>query len=297
MKHFVYLDTDMINSYLSQVNGGLLKNIINEVSDEVATGKSEGISPNSKSSKTTLGFAPLFQIGLTENGEVTSTTNTLTQTESGRELVEKILHDNAFEMLVKNLHEGNDIKDLMEIKIGNYAEIENNFIIRDLEYIVKIYNDEFIEFLAEQDKEVQRLVNKEVNTAQKSVYKNHQNEIKKASDRIIAQHKKTQRIFNVANNIITFSKFIICEDCIVPLNDKYLRESTEEIRFKYSQKIKVLGKYTSTLKEAVSREESYKIGFGDMFSAIDEVYKEFYINILGLKDSMKIIHPIALYFE
>lgn len=295
MKHFVYLDTDILNSYLSQINDGLLKNTVNEVCDEVVTKKEENSKPGEEKFKTEIGIPSLFKMTFSDDKDVLNTTNTLSQIESGRELIEKIIHDNAFEQLRNHLDKKFGVKNIKECELGEYIETTTKYIIRDLDYIYNIYTEEFIDFMC--DTEFEDLKKNKPSGANKTAQKCFDKKIEDAKKEFKLQQEKTRRIFSIARNMMPFSKLLLCGDAIIPLNDKFLRESTDRIRFTYSEKIKILGKYTSTLEDAVRREEGIQNSFDSLYSSLDETFKELYINVLGLDKSAKIIQPIALYFE
>lgn len=295
MKHFVYLDTDALNSYLSQINDGLLKNTVNEAFDEVSTSKVEEGLPGKSEFASELGFKPFFNIKFSEDKDVINTTNTLSQIESGRELIEKIMHDNAFEQLKKYLDKEFLSKNVKECMLGEYVELSEKYVVRDLDYIINLYTNEFIDFLC--DSTINAKGYKEPSNANAATKKAFYKKIEEEQVSIKEQQNKTKRIFSIAKNIMPFSKFLLCDGCIIPLNDKFLRESTQKIRFSYSEKIKILGRYTSTVEEAVKRETNIQNSFDDLHSSLDKTFKELYINVLGIDEKAKIIQPIALYFE
>ncbi|MBO3385353.1 hypothetical protein JJB61_09945 [Clostridium perfringens] len=280
MKHFVYLDLEILNSYLSQINEGLLKNHVTEVKDNIKNEKIETELPGKNNFTTNIGM-PLIKMIFSEDKDTLTTTNTLSKIESGRELIEKILHDNAFDQLENYLIENNLLGTSEEVKIGNYIREESEFLVRDLEYILDIYTDEFIEFMGDsaQSKECSDAVNK--------------NRKKKE----ITEQKNVRRIFKIARNMLPYSKFIIANDLILIINDKYLRESLMEIKFNYSSKIKIVGQYTSNLNESLNKEKDTADNFSILLSSLDDFWREFFINQLNLNNNMKIIKPIALYLE
>lgn len=285
MKHFVYLNTDILNSYLSQINDGLLKSIVNEAGDEIKTSKSDEDKPKTIQKGVQVGAKGVFGVKLTENGAVMSSTNTLSQTESGRELIEKIIHDNAFGQLKSHLINEKEITKKEEYAVGKYIELNENFIVRDLDYILNMYTDDFIEFLCA------------TNLSDNIKKSGNINKIKNEKKKIKDEHINTKRIFSIAKSIMPFSSFLLCGEYLIPLDEKYLRESTQKIRFNYSEKINVLGRCTSTLKDSISKEIDNTTTFGNVYSAVDIVAKEFYINLLGINIDTKILEPIALYFE
>lgn len=296
MNHIVYLNTDILNSYLSQINDGLASKNFSETQDIIKNSKEETNSPGNKNTNVIFSLPKLVSMGFSEDSDFERTTNILSQLESGRELIEKILHDNALEQFRKNILETELLNDINNCSIGNYTEISGSFLVRDFEYIINVYSDEYIDFLC--DDAVKTLEDELQNNPGNTNKKILENKIKNIKSQTRKIHNNTRRVFNMAKNILPFSKFIICDNCIIPLESKYLRESATNIRFMYSQNINIIGKYTSTLKDAINREKNApNIGFNKMFAAMDETFEAFYSKTLGLNESMKIILPIALYFE
>lgn len=282
MKHFVYLDTDILNSYLSQINDGLVINRHVETNDEVVqTSLNETENAHSKSERH-IGFEPIFGIKLSDNPDVLRTTNTLSQTESGRELIEAVLHDNAFNQLKQFLTQNNNLKTPTNSTIGDYVEFEGEYTIRDLDYLLSIYTDEYIEFLGDE-------AYKNCNGNDSVKKKHKQDEIKK--------QKNTKRIFEIAKNMLPSSSFMIVDDCFIPINSKYLRHSLNSMRFNFCGKIHVLGRYTSTMEMSIDGHKYSDASFDNIFKASDEVNKQFYTINMGIPIESKILLPIALYFE
>lgn len=302
MRHFIYLDTDTLNSYLSQINGGLLKSTVNEAFDEVLTTKTENLKPGESNFKSEFGIKPLFNLTFAEGKDIINTTNTLSQTESGRELIEKILHDNSLEQFVKYLNDNNLIKDINSCDIGDYVEFKNEFSVRDLDYLLNLFSEEFIEFY------VRDITNTAKNEVDKFMQENNLKDSnpkvkmlsKKANDIVnkeIEKYKDIKKVINLSKKLMPFSKYIICNNCVIPLDEKYLRSSTNNIRFTYSGKLNIIGRYTSNLKDAFKREAGIRNDFDTVLNSMDEMLKFLYKDTLGLDESMKIIVPIALYFE
>ena len=276
------MNTDILNSYLSQINEGLVKGIVNESGDKVKNEKNEKMVPGVDKLETNIGFNPIFNLKFSEDRDILETTTTLSQIESGKELIEKILHDNAYEQLFRYLEKNSMISNEDNVEIGKYVKTETEYLIRDLDYILSIYTDEFIDFLG--DSSIENISDKGKNTLQ--TIKNKE----------IDSQKKTRRIFNIAKNVLPYSKFVVTDKFLVPLNDKFLRESLKAIRFNYSSKIKLFGEFTGDLNSNLNKEEKSD-SFGEILSSLYEVYRSFFIDILGLKTDLKIVIPIALYFE
>lgn len=275
MKHFIYLDTEALNSYLSQIDDGLLKNTVYEVVDKISSNQVEESTSGEVRFANELDINSLSNNRFSENNDVVSIINILSKIESGRELIEKMLHDNVFKQLRSYLHKEGIVSSINECNLGEYVELSERYVVRDLDYILDIYTEEFIEFICD------------------NIIKEHE----RKRNKVKIEQNNIKRILSIARDIMPFSKFLLCDGCIIPLNDKFLRESTEKIRFSYSEKIKILGRYTSTLEEAVKRQENIQNYFDELYSSFYGTIKELYINVLGLDEKSKIIQPIALYFE
>lgn len=292
MKHFVYSDTELINSYISQIYDGLLMKTVNESQDEIASTSVTSETDGSKQTLVDFGLKPFFNIRIGDNSDIEATTTTLSQLESGKELIEKIFHDNSLEHFMKYLNNENLSKDLSNCELSDYVTFNGKFTIIDMDHFLNVYNDDFVDFLVDRTlEEIHIPTTKNMNSNQKKIIKDKINTL---TEEVKAPHQKIQRIFRMAKNIMPFSKFMICNNCIIPLNSKYLRESTSKIKFNYSSNIVILGKYTNTLLAATT--DSYPL-LPEMFSSIDDVLKALFIETFKLPEDMKIVIPIALYFE
>jgi len=282
MKHFIYLNTDILNSYLSQINDGIINKVQSETYDEVTNASKETVVTKESKFKTDVGIPGLFTMQFAETPEGVKTANALTQLEYGKELIEKMLHDNALQQFMNYLNKNNLLKSIDNCNLNDYVSFSGDYNLKDLDYILSVYTDEYINFLA--DNSVKKLNSSE------SVKKN-------ARKKEFEAQCDTRRIFRIAKTMLPTAKFIQCSDCLVPLDDKFLRESTKSIRFNYTGKISIIGKYVSTLEKSVSVGIDETSSFGKIFASLDDVNKIFYNSNLGIPLTNKIILPIALYFE
>ena len=282
MKHFIYLNTDILNSYLSQIDDGIINKSQTEVIDEVVTSSDEAITSHENKFETNIGLASLLGMKFTETPEGIKTTNALSQIESGKELIEKLLHDNAFQRFLSYLNTNDMIKDLTNCKIGDYVHFSGEYLLRDIEHILSIFSDNFIDFVSENELSQLKLSD--------SLKKNRLKEIKN-------NHKNVKRIITLAKDTIPEPKFMLCNDTFIPLKDKFLRESTPSIRFNHTGKINILGKFTSTLSKSTEIEKLNSDSFSQVFKSFDDVNKAFYKDAMNISIDSKVILPIALYFE
>lgn len=282
MKHFIYMDTNIVNSYISQFNDGLKVRSNEEVTDCTATTQLESGTDN----KTTTGLE--LNLGILK-GKTNFNNNTLTESttlatsQTGRELIEKIAHDNAFNNFVNLVKQNEGIK-TDDISINDYISLEGTYTIYDLDHLIEFFSEDTLDVIT--DLELKDL--EAVNKMSDSIKKNKKREI-------IQNNKYTLKMLNLAKKSLPYSKFMIIDKNFIILKDEYLRESPNSIRFTYSSKVKLLGKYTNNYTQINTRNR--KTSIDEVFNSLDDVISAFLNDLLGIDSTTKIILPIALYFE
>lgn len=289
MKHFIYMNTEIINSYISQIESGLTVGNHQEVTDTTTEvqGKSRTEPQQQVEGKGTLGF-----VGITAklNSEINTQSSTLTQVEAGRELIDKILHDDSFNKFYKYIRDEGKIKNEKTSNMGDYIEKKENFKFWDLDYLIEAFNEKTVEFIVNSslEEEVKKL------KEQGKTVKNF--EMKNMAKTIKEPIVSGMEIIRICREILPCSKFITTNNMIVPINEKFLREEIKSIRFKYDCKLDLIGRYTGNyLKENTTFEEER--GFHEVFKSLDEMSLIFIKDIIGIDINSKIIEPIALYLE
>lgn len=283
MKQIIYLNTDRINSYLSQLDNGLTTGSHVEVSDSTTSSKKTGQINNDLSMKLTVGV-PFFNASIGDKGNNFSEEQFLANTESGKEIIDKKLYDNAYNIFFESIK--NNISNIDEADLGDYVEVEGKYKLIDLSQIIDMLNDNNLEVLIpaicgvefgmKETKEQRSEINK-----QKQVF------------------KKIRNIFEFIKVSLPYDKLMVIEDNLIPLDEKYLRESVKAINFKYSQNIKVLGKFTKSLSSSdLDIEENDNSSLSSALDGINIATNSMLIELLGLTTSfLNIVDPIALYFE
>ena len=146
MKHFIYMNTEIVNSYISQLDNGLVVGNHQEITDSTQETKENSTTcpEDFVEGKLNLG---IFSGNARATGESVKEAVTLTQSEAGRELIDKILHDDSFNKFYKYIKESNKIKDEKISEIGDYIEKRENFKFWDLDYLLESFNDETRKFI------------------------------------------------------------------------------------------------------------------------------------------------------
>lgn len=289
MKHFIYMDTEILNSYISQFNDGLITNTHSEVTDYASSGKTESNSDPTATTSVKFSLPPIFNIGIDKKDELSSSTNVLTQSQSGRELIDKLFHDNAFNLFIKYLKDNSKLK-LDNYSINDYVSITGTFEFWDLDYLFNLFSDNLINFLVETQTENYKkmIFNQSGKMPNNSAIKNYEKEEKDSS-------KQIKNIIEICRDMMPFSKFMMINNCFVPLRDEFMRESIKSIRFKYTGKITLIGMYTNDYKGVTQQGEC--TNFSQVFGSLDGLVNAFLKESLNMPEYSKVITPIALYFE
>lgn len=289
MKHFIYMDTEIVNSYISQLNDGLITKTQTEVGDQTSTSSTETNTDSTITSQYKLSIPAIFTAGIDKKDDFISTATALTQSQSGKELIDKLLHDNAFNLFIKYLEKEDKLKNNI-CSIGEYVSIKNTFEFWDLDYLIKLFNDEFINYFVAS--EIEGFKNKffveKGKVPNNSDLKNYEKQRKEYFEEI-------KIIIKLCKDIMPFTKFMMINSCFVPLKDDFLREQINSIRFKYTGEITLIGRYTNDYKQIVEQNEG--AAFKQAFSSFDGMVNSFLKEALNIPDYSKVITPIALYFE
>jgi len=275
MRHFVYLNTDILNSYLSQINDGLITRTMQETSDKtVEMQTNETTSPTSKANVAFKFAIASLETSHTDTGVVHA--ETLSKADYGKDLIEKILHDNTVEELIASLRRENKLKNLHNCKIGDYLLFSATFDILDLNFIGTLFsagNRNNLMAILGLDYREETPGDNEGNTN-------------------ITPTSGLLDVFSMLSLIMPCPQMIFTETCCMPVESKYLREKLQEIRFKYAEDIHVFGKVTGTPLKALSNRHILSREIAGFTQGLIEAQKTFLPNAIKW-----IVDPIALFFE
>lgn len=292
MRRFIYLDTETLNSYIAQIYDGLIKTNeentqqINESSKE----SSHSISPNAAIDFTLLGKGMEGKIEYIFKSLKANKDSTLIN-----KVETKMLHDNAFDLLINHINEHEDLKDE---NIGKFIELFNSFYILDFLYYKKLFSDtNFINFLI--DSSMENLIKEAENEKSKlTTGTPNKKQIIKEIDKKLAAFRKAQeseysntlKLIDIITKIIPYQRVLCINDCIVTLSDEFILDDIQMSSFKYGGKIKVFGYITNIIHK--NMKQNLPI-FAEIINQINSAILPEIIN----KDEVKIIHPIAIYYE
>ncbi|STD25465.1 DUF6414 family protein [Enterococcus mundtii] len=141
MKDYIYLDMNLANSYLAQIDKGILKKIVN---GEVlgSTNQENGGDTISSEGGGSLGIPGV----ISGNGKMTKTefdTFSTISSKNSSELIETVLDDYAIDLLINKLREKKLIESLQNASEGDFVLINVPFKFYDFEFMHKSLNENF----------------------------------------------------------------------------------------------------------------------------------------------------------
>lgn len=319
LKELIYLDTSFLHSFIAQSNGGLPQTTQVEKQEQVteSSQKSTGFSARNftelEGDTGSIGIpgilkAPSGKMRVRlQPGKNSSETISLTDLESGKEIISKQLHDNALELFEEYLSSGEGLYDLSASDLeGKYVKLTSEFKLIDFVYLNKIIQkDTLLYFMYEQrateiaaTKELLKgMPNGEEKKLQREEINRQQKQFEQEKTLMEQQFDDLEKALNYLMALLPNESFLLMENALAPLKKNYLRESANELMFKYGgveSKIKVtmLGKVTQNLQSITMPTFAQ-----DPFSE----FPDFVTNLLGslgiVKEGDKIISPVAIYFE
>ena len=292
MRRFIYLDTETLNSYIAQIYDGLIKTHEENTQqiDESSEESSHSISPNAAIDFTLLGKGMEGKIEYIFKSLKANKDSTLIN-----KVETKMLHDNAFDLLINHINKHEDLKDG---NIGKFIELFNSFYILDFLYYKELFNDaNFINFLIDSSMEniIKEIENEKAKLTtgtpnKKQIIKEIDNKLAAFRKEQESEYSNALKLIDIITKIIPYQGVLCINDCIVTLSDEFIRDNIQMSSFKYGGKIKVFGYITNIIHK--NTDQNLPI-FAEIINKINSAILPEIVN----KDEVKIIHPIAIYYE
>lgn len=317
MKEIIYLDTGVLHSYIAQYSGGLPNSSSHEQTQEVKDSYEQNEGYNSRSSIRAIINSGKVEIplifstpegtieGVFQPGKLASEKAIMSQTESGKEIISKQLHDNALEEFEGYLSDKELIHNLTDEEIeGKFIKITSSFKIIDFVYLQKIIQpDKLTElmFKNEQD-EIEKMKNENHKTTDAKLKASQKALIQQIQNKLKQQHVHYKDLFtffdkslNYLNDILPTNSFIKMNTVIAPLKENYLRENTSELMFKYGGNTKVTATMIAKVTSKITSVEIPNIEKEPLFEFPKILVGV--LNPLGVIDQGDVVvSPIAIYF-
>jgi hypothetical protein len=319
MKEIIYLNTDLMNSMLAQLEEGLIVNYSLEQNSQESETEGQQTSRGKKaglSGQLRVGTGILpggeFRLGSNIGNDGNESSNeSRTILEGQKDILNKAFHDYALDLLTNKLIE----KDLLtgeddEFQEGDLHLGESTYRFYDFDLIKKSIDSEALEglmlsqvnSLGIEYKEAKKLLAKSKPTAK-------DRELLESAELVVQAHNEVKPILDVFKMLNTFSSFAsnVLEDLtVIKTNNKigllkkqYLRESTESLSFRTdnSRKIKYLVRIIGS-KQKVYNEANIPLFNENDIDKIPNLVMDVLLGSLKvLKKGDLIVTPIAIYYE
>ncbi|MCR9038525.1 hypothetical protein QRX25_09930 [Bacillus sp. L381] len=312
MKEILYLDTELMNSNLAQLDQGLTTDISHHSDSQ----KTESDGSNYSNRKNAELGARLGIVSLNVNGKLGADAQEgfhegRSFLEGEKDILNKSFHDYSLSLLMDKLTEEGLLKETdSDLKEGDFFIIESELRLNDFSLIKRFCNPEKTENLLLAEiadspmtyKDAKKLTNKTNPNAK-------DRELMGVAEKIVTIHDSVKPTLLILKQLHAFSdylsdifddhSFIKVGNNAGVIKNSNLRESTTSLslRSENNRKVKLLGRFTSKKQRVFN-------GFNLEELKADEFYKmpNLFLDVaLGsmqlINEGDNIVSPIAIYFE
>lgn len=264
MRQFLYLDTDTVNSIIAQAENGLVQSQSSE--KELAENESDSVASNLSVQGVVGGsLAKLAKLEANLNGSISETEGGSFTTTS-REIVNKTLHDAAFNIAYEKIHAIEVSRKEEPSGTGDYVELTTVFNFVNFNHLENLFRrGGLIDYIKE--KEIVELPK---------------------------QYEEAAAFVKVAREIIPYNHMLVSADgYLIPLSEKYFRVDPADLGFKYDGDITCVGMVSNVIGEDTDPDDGQNI-FATLQFAANEALRK----ILPTRETnLWVIHPIAVFYQ
>lgn len=299
MKHFLYLDTDIVNSIIAQSQKGL----VTQQTTEEEQAKTKTSSNTEEFVGEATGGGKIWKFAQAEaklSGQVEISHGKETNS-STKDVIEKIMHDAAFdiayEFLKPNIVDSGDQQFDNE---GTCLELKRTFDFVDFDYLQSLFaKDGVIDFIKQNEAEkIENIAEQATENLNREQLRKKgsavKQEIRKAIQLSNKQYDTIADIIKVMKSLFPYSRMLISNDgYLIPFDDQYFRINPQSLGFKYGGEITCVGIVTNIIGEDTNPNDKKNI-FATLQFTVNEVLRA----ILPTKQkNLAVVHPIAVYYE
>lgn len=304
MKEYVYLDSDLVNSYLAQIDAGILTKLISgqestdthqedggeEITNMIGTGASIGVAKGegSHSKKEIDKFSTVY-----------STNNS--------ELIETALADYSVDVLIQKLRDKNKLNlDIGTWKDGDLVFYSGNFDIFNFEQLKESVKKDNLQNVLEDNMDLDKAVTelgKISSTPQNRV--KHEKRIHQLKEFI----KANDPYYNFSNvlKFANYSSVLFPDTILIRVGNTHLLCSKDFIRINMpiltllsqtTRQLTVLGIALTQRNEPLAPKEGEQLASDVIASTAPAIFTDIIMDSFDLlKSGDYYIRPIAIYFD
>lgn len=293
MKRFLYYNQDSVNSFLAQIENGLLVTENNTAEQTDSQSSTIGLNSDVSGdlSAKVLGIGAALKGNIHANDSDTEVATTLI-----RNVQEKALHDYAFERIYDHAKKENLINN-DDPKIGDMVLITETPTFLDFNYFEMLFSEKgAVKFSNDQSK---KTLDDQINKLKENVPKGSQipalvkNQIEEIKARISnaePERKELLKTIEVFRNTLPYNRFVMTSNMLIPLDDENFRDNPNTIAFKYGGEISIMGYVTNIITNTEKTHPNNS--FAPLYDAVNKIL----LNIFNDQNEIYIVHPIALFY-
>lgn len=316
MKEIIYLDTNIMNSMLAQLEEGLINSFSLEQSGEEVMGEKSETTTNDGSVlggefKVNVGIAQFGNTGNLSAGSEEIEGVSRTVLEGQKDILNKAFHDYSLDRLMKILSDNEFIKKGDDLKEGDVFEGHSSYKFYDFDLIKKSMDPELTSNIMLNEV---NMFDMTLNEAKKIVRKSNPNARERqemdTAKMIVKTHKEVEGIIKVYKTMNNFSQYAVnllgnmtvikADNKIGLLKKEYLRESVESLAFSTHENRKI--KY---LVRVIGKKDIVFDGFNQEVlknvNDLDAIPGKMLDIVLGsfeiIEEGDLLVTPIAIYYE
>lgn len=292
MKRFLYYDQESVNSFLAQIEQGVLVRKSQEGEDACSNTSTKGNTADLAGDigAKLLGLGATIKGNLQEQDITTEAATTLI-----RSVQEKILHDYAFEIVFDYLNNNNIINN-DNPEIGDIVLTSENPTFLDFKYFqslfaengaIKVSNDEN---KANAEKMVEEIKDKYKGGKMPQEAREAISQIKAEVTKAEEERKDLLKTIEVIRNTLPYNRFLMTNNMLMPLEDRSFRDNPEIVAFKYGGQMNILGYVTNIVSSDKVPERN------NDFASFYDVLNQIMIGLFKDKTKIFIVHPVAVFY-
>lgn len=288
MKRFLYYNQDSVNSFLAQMEQGLLvkKNNGEETAD------TESRTTGTKADVTGDLSAKMFGIGATLKGDIQSEeTVSEVATSLIQQVHEKVLHDYAFEMVYEYIT-GNHLANNTNPQIGDIILIDEKPVFVDFNYMQGLFAENGASKLVnEQNKKKYDELKASIKGKDVPMpLKLQMEKLKDAVANAETERKEMAKTIEVIRNTLPFKRFVMASNMLIPLDDESLRDDPDTVAFKYGGNMTIVGYVTNIISTDEPAQGGNKLV--NLYSSINQIM----LKLFEGQDKVLVVHPVAIFY-
>lgn len=303
MKEIIYLDSEMVNSYLAQIDSGLMERVINSLAE--ATSEQEDTDT---SEKTTLKVGP--SVLNVSRSKSSGDKDAIVRSKTNSELRQIIFHDYSLDVLIDRLKTSNAISSTFAD--GSLTLITGKFKVYDFARLEAASSPEIMLLFDERKTHNISIDNKIAEIKTSNLPKKERakliNDLK--SQKILPQDNGLDN-FDQIHRFATFSNAMFPGYCLIRINnliclcpksDTRVTDATLSLLNETRRKITVLGvviaKVNSEKVAKYSSGANLQSSTSEITSSVSNIFSELMLLSMDLcEPDDYFIRPIAIYFD